>query len=559
MDKAFDYEVPPGMEGVGTGSVVRISLNGRKVDGWVVATGTHGTEGFDSVGIDRLTPVLAVAALAVDPVVTDLSEWVARRWCGPRRSVLRSATPVRKRSRIAHPSRGRPRPPDDAVSAAARALLGAGGGLLMVPPLGSAISAVMAAASSGTVLMVCPTMRMARLGAAHLRRRGYTTAELPDEIDAALAGRDVVVGSRSAVLAPCEGLGAIVIIDEHEESLHEERVPTWWAPEVALERGRRAGVPVILTSAVPSARSEMMLGRATAAQDGGWPQVTLVDLSEVPVGGSLLTSEAIETVRNSGGRSLLVLNTKGTGRLMVCRRCRAVVACNGCGSAVTVNGGMAECARCATVSAAVCGECGGTALLNVRPGTARLAADLSSATGANVAEVSSGNDDIDGTADAWVGTDALLHRVRDAACVVFLDVDRDLAAPRSSATRELLASVARAARTVGRDGRLVVQTRQPGHPLLVALAEGRLREWLDDDTSLRARLGLPPFTETAVITAEDPLDESTVPSVVGVDWALTDGVLSVRAADDSTLAVFVDALRASTAGRLRVSVNPPRV
>ena len=173
--------------------------------------------------------------------------------------------------------------------------------------------------------------------------------------------------------------------------------------------------------------------------------------------------------------------------------------------------------------------------------------------------MSSGNDDIDGTADAWVGTDALLHRVRDAACVVFLDVDRDLAAPRSSATRELLASVARAARTVGRDGRLVVQTRQPGHPLLVALAEGRLREWLDDDTSLRARLGLPPFTETAVITAEDPLDESTVPSVVGVDWALTDGVLSVRAADDSTLAVFVDALRASTAGRLRVSVNPPRV
>ena len=565
MDKEFDYEVPPGLPGVGVGSVVRVGLNGRKVDGWVVATGFHGAPGFDSVAADRLTPVLSVAAHGVDPVVAEMSEWVARRWCGPRRSVLRSATPVRKRSRAAHESHGHVRPVEDAVATAAHGLLDAGGGLLMVPPLASALSAVTAAASAGTVLVVCPTLRMARLGAAYLRRRGCTTAELPDEIDAALAGRDVVVGSRSAVLAPCAGLAAIVVIDEHEESLHEERVPTWWAAEVAIERGRRAGVPVILTSAVPSARSEMILGpattvhEATTVRESGWPAVTVVDLSGVSVGGSLLTSEAIETVRTSGGRSLLVLNTKGTGRLMACRRCRTILTCSGCGSAVAVKDGATTCSQCHISTEAVCGECGGTSLLNVRPGVSRLAADLASATGANVAEVTAGAEDIDGSADAWVGTDAVLHRVRDASCVVFLDVDRDLAAPRSSATRELLASFARAARIVGRDGRLIVQTRQPDHPLLVALASGDLRSWLHDDVSLRRRLGLPPFSETAVITADVAMDESTVPVVGGADWALTDGTLTVRAADATTLRGFVDQLRAGVQGHVRVAVNPPRI
>jgi primosomal protein N' (replication factor Y) len=559
MDKEFDYEVPPGLPGVTVGSVVRVGLNGRKVDGWVVALGVHGTPGFGSVAADRLTPVLSVAEHGVDPVVTEMSEWVARRWCGPRRNVLRSATPVRKRSRATHEAHGPMVPAEDQVAAAARGLIDAGGGLLMVPPLASALSAVTAAAASGTVLVVCPTLRMARLGAAYLRRRGCTTAELPDDIDAAVAGRDVVVGSRSAVLAPCQGLGAIVVVDEHEESLHEERVPTWWAAEVAIERGRRAGVPVILTSAVPSARSEMMLGRATTVPEWGWPAVTVVDLSEVPGGGSLLTSEAIATVRASGGRSLLVLNTKGTGRLMACRRCRAVLTCPECGLTVAVKDGMTTCAQCNSSTAAVCGECGGASLLNVRPGVSRLAADLASATGANVAEVTAGTDDIDGTADAWVGTDAVLHRVRDASCVVFLDVDRDLAAPRSSATRELLASFARAARIVGREGSITVQTRQPNHPLLAALAGGNLRAWLDDDVSLRKRLGLPPFSETAVITTDAVLDESTVPTLAGSDWALADGTLTVRAADASTLADFVDSLRARVQGRVRVAVNPPRI
>lgn len=558
IDKVFDYIVPEGMAGVAVGSVVRVVLNNRRIDGWVTALGVTGEPGFDAVPRERLAPVLSVAGLGVDPVVSDMSEWVAARWCGPRRNVLASATPSRKGARTSHEFHGTFVDPGDEVSAAARSVLDAGGGVLMVPPLASALSAVIAAAAGGTVLVVCPTLRMARLGAAHLRRRGLTTAELPDEVEAALAGRDVVIGARSAVLSPCTGLAAIVVVDEHEESLHEERVPTWWAAEVALERGQRAGVPVLLTSAVPSARAEMLGGRAVATTTKEWPAVAIVDLNEVPVRGSLLSTEALDAVRTSPARSLLVLNTKGTARLVACKRCRNLIVCAVCGSTVTVDGGVARCGTCRQEGTGACGSCGSTGTVNVRPGTARIADEVARATGVVVHEVTADSDDIGGSADAWVGTDALLHRVRDAGAVVFLDIDRDLSAPRSSAPREVLAAVARAARIVGRNGRVIIQSRQPGHPLLVALCSGDVRAWLDDDVALRRRLMLPPFTEVAVLGFDESPSAASLPSMDGIDSSVEGKEVLVRTTDSSSLAAFVALVRSTAKGRVRVAVNPPR-
>ena len=559
IDKAFDYLVPDGMPDLGVGSVVRVMLNNRRVDGWVTDVGTPGSPGFDAVPPERLAEVLSVAGVGVDPVVVSLSGWMADRWCGPRRNVLTSASPPRRRGRPAHPAHGSGVQTDDDVAEAAREVMDHGGGVLMVPPLSSALSAVLAAASRGTVLVVCPTLRMARLGAAHLRRRGLTTAEVPDEVDAALAGRDVVIGARSAVLSACAGLAAIVVIDEHEESLHEERVPTWWAAEVALERGRRADVPVVLTSAVPSARGEMLCGRARDIPSGGWPTVSIVDLNEVPVRGSLLSTDALNAVRTSSGRSLLVLNTKGTARLVACRRCRNLIVCAVCGSTVTVDDGVARCGACRQEGTGACASCGSTGTVNVRPGTARLADDVARATGVVVREVTADIDDIGGSADAWVGTDALLHRVRDAGTVVFLDIDRDLSVPRSSAPREVLAAVARAARIVGRNGRVVIQTRQPAHPLLVALASGDVRAWLDDDVALRRRLLLPPYSEVAVLGFDAAPEPASLPSIDGVDTSVEGKEVLVRSADVASLTAFVASVRASTKGRVRVAVNPPRI
>lgn len=538
---------------------MRAELNGRRVDGWIVATGPHGSAGFDEVPLDRLSPLLDVAALGVAAEVVGLCGWTAHRWAGPLRNVLRSATPERKRRRPVGAHRGGAAAVDDDAARAFRSLP-PGGGVMEVPPLVSALSVVHAAAGAGTVLVVCPTVRMARLGAASLRRRGLTTAELPAQVDAALAGVDVVIGARSAVLAGCAGLAAIVVIDEHEESFHEERVPTWWAPEVAVERGRAAGIPVVLVSPCPSARAVMLHGEPVRVAAGsGWPGITVVDLNEVPVGSSLLTGPLLDAVKGSPRSTLCVLNTKGSARMMVCASCRTLQVCPACSTAEATEGDQLVCPACAHARVSACLDCGRTKMSTVRAGTAKLRDELAANSRLPVREVTAATTDLGGEAQVYVGTEALLHRVSSAGTVVFLDVDRDLSAPRMTSGREVLAAVARASRIVGPSGRIIIQSRQPAHPLLVALASGTTDEWRRADTALARSLGLAPFASVAVITLPDGAGAPSVTGHPSVQWAPTDSGMLARCTDHAALLAFIDDVRAAVDGRVRVAVNPARV
>ena len=111
-------------------------------------------------------------------------------------------------------------------------------------------------------------------------------------------------------------VSAIVVIDEHDESLHEERAPTWNASEVATERARLAGVPIVLTSAVPSLAALVSWVDKTIHVDSahGWPKIEIVDLASVPVAGSLLSTELLTSISAPGTTTACVLNTKGKAR-----------------------------------------------------------------------------------------------------------------------------------------------------------------------------------------------------------------------------------------------------
>ena len=562
IDKQFDYLVPPSLAPrVRPGAVVRVELNGRRVDAWVVALGTVGESGFTTVSVDRLSPVLDVADLGVDPSVVPLAEWVAEHWAGPLRNVLMSATPPRKRARTAHARRRAAGGTEVSGSAELSRLLDGAGGLLRVAPLESAMSVVVETARRGSVLVLCPTLRMARLGSAWLRRQGLSTAELPDQVDAAIAGVDVVIGARSAVFAPCDGLSAIVVIDEHEESYHEERVPTWWAPEIAWERGRITGVPVVLTSPVPSAAAEELCGPAVSLSTGtdGWPNIELVNLLDVPVKGSLLSGSLIDAVRTADTTVVCVLNTKGVARMLACKSCRTLQTCDTCRGVLHSDGDSLSCPVCQARRPALCGSCGRTALVNVRAGTTRLTDELSSSTSLPVVEVTASTDGVGAESAVYVGTDALLHRVRTASTVVFLDIDRDLSAPRMTAGREVLAAVARAARIVGRSGTIIIQTRQPEHRVLRALVDRTVDDCLRADTAMLRDMGLAPFTTVAVLTADSEIPDSSIPDTTGVEWSRDGDRVVARCPDRDTLLQFVTHVRTASPVRVRVAINPPRV
>lgn len=567
IDKVFDYVVPPELAGKATvGARVRINLNGRRVSGWIVSCGPHGTHGDVSLSLDRLAPLVSVSGIGVEPELVPLTQMVAARWWGPWRATLSSASSPRVTDRHVHSRRTEHTSvADDAVSVAARQLTAQGGGLLVVPPLASSLAVISALAASGPVLAICPTQRMAAMGAAALRRKGFSTAVVPDEWENARGGVDVVIGARSAVFAPCPDASAIVVIDEHDESLNEERSPTWDATSVAAERARMAEIPIVVTSAVPSAQSEVMFAarRSVVQIEPDWPRIEVVNLSDIPVASSLLSSQLFASIAAKGKTTVVVLNTKGKARLIVCKSCRAVQACPACTSLLTQNpDGSLHCERCSTAAGSICISCGRSAFVVPRGGVSQLRTQLQASSVNPVIEITSDSGDDWTKGNVFIGTEAVLHRVPSADCVVFADIDRDLGAPRMSAPHEVLAMIARAARAVGAAGKVIVQTRQMDNPLMLALQSKdisqSLRAWSQADVAQRQTLLLPPFGVIARVTIAAPrsIDEVTLPE--GVQVAREDDTVLLRAPSNELMNDALLHVRKELGTAVRIHMNPRR-
>ena len=541
-------------------------LNGRRVGGWITHVSRYG-EGDDSgVSLDRMMPIVSVSGLGVEPDLIPLTKWISERWWGSWRSVLSSASAPRMRERIVHSRRTRSQDiSTDAVSVAAFELFQSGGGLLVVPPALSSLAVVLRLACVGPVLVICPSQKMASMGAAFLRRKGLSTALVPDEWDSARGGVDVVIGTRSGVFAPCPDVVAVVVIDEHDELLKEERSPAWDATTVASERARRAGVPFICTSAVPSAQSLHVLSGRVKNVDAekSWPKIMIVNLSDIPVAQSLLSSELLEAVSASGDTTVCVLNTKGKARLIVCKSCRHVQACPLCASLLTYDeDNNLWCVRCQDMHGGVCLSCGRSAFTVPRGGVSQLVSQIQVSTRNPVIEISSDSPDDWSKGTVFIGTEAVLHRIPTADTVVFADIDRDLGAPRLTGTHEVLSMIAKAARMVGANGTLVIQTRQVDNPLIVALSQSdvsaALQKWNEADTAQRRAMTLPPFGAIARVSVTAPRSITEISLPAGINMARDDDAYLLRAPSREELDAAVTLLRAEFGTSIRIHIDPYR-
>lgn len=547
--------------------------------GWVVAVGELATPGFDSTIESKLAPIVSVSGVGVEPHLVDLATWVATMWCGPIRAVLSSATAPSVRVSRGSAQRSRSiKPIDDDVATSTRALLAQGGGVLVVPPLQSALSVIAAAAESGPVLALCPTIRMCILGAASLRRRGLVVAVMPDDWSRAASGVDVVIGARSGVWAPCRDMSSVVVIDEHDESYWEERVPTWNAPEVAKERARRAGVAYVAVSSVPSLRTlsitaSVKLHAAPVALHA-WPQFVVEDLAAQPIKTSLVTTSLVDELRDSKKSVLAILNTTGSGRLLACKQCRAIAKCDTCSAALRQDQvGVLLCGVCESSVPAVCRSCGRTVFSVLRAGTAQLQREFSAMAARTVVEVTKATslDNLD-LSCAYVGTEVLLYRVSSADVVVFLDIDAELMAPRLSALADTLALLVRAARVVGTNGRIIVQTRELNHPLIQAIQkpdstqiQEAIMTMLQSEVHRRSSMGLPPVAYCSLVEGlinEPPQASGIQIGTFGNVQKKRDDVGSVyliKSASRNDLVTYLVQLRQIVAEKIRVRIDPARM
>ena len=437
-----------------------------------------------------LKPIAQVSRGYVAPELIDLARWACWRWAGRLVHVLDTATGAG-----AHTTRGE------------------------------------VAASGVTVIRVPPAAPIPRF-----------------------ANALVVEGRRSAVWASVDDVDAIVVLDEHDEGLKEERVPAWHARDVAIERARRAGVPCVLVSPCPSLEALVAADRviepSRSEERAGWPILDVIDRRKEDPRSGLYSAGLVEAIRRHEGQAALcVLNRKGRSRLLACNACGAIAQCERCEAAVVQPAEVLVCERCGTERPVICAACGSRVLRNLRVGVGRMQEEI---------------DALLGPGRATAGTEALLHDPPpDVGVIAFVDFDQELMAPRYRASEQAMALLARAGRILGpraRGGRIVVQTRNPHHPVLDAVLHADPSRMVDGERERRQALGFPPCTALAEVSGASAPDLlASLGSPLGIEvLGPVDGRWLLRAPDHRTLC---DALATTPrpAGRVRVDVDPLRI
>ena len=562
IDREFDYVVPTSWEADGraervvVGAMVRVPLAGRRVDGWVTTMEVEPEPGV------RLVELVKLRGVGPSPELLDLSGWATWRWAGRRVAFLRAASPERM---VAAAAKRRPRDPvpagprdvfDDAFDH--------GVATVRVAPDDDGLGVAIASCRRGDALILTADAARARHLAVALRRAGVSVALAPDEW-AAAAGGATVVGTRSAAWMPMPDLAAVVVIDEHDERFKEERTPAWHAREVALERARRAGVPVVMTSAVPSLealRVGPLLRRNRSIERDDWPIVDVLDRRyEDPTNSGPFAADLRRHI-DGDRRVVCVLNRTGRARLLACAACGELVRSDDGGQVMRLVDDELVSADGLERRPVICTVCGSTALKTLRVGVERAREELEAFLGEPVDEITAVSEQRPQQRVA-IGTEAALHRVDRADVVVFLDFDQELLAVRQRAAEQAMAMISQAARLVGgrgSGGRVVVQTRQPEHEVILAAGRGDPSLVAIAERDRRRPLRLPPYGAQVSISGEGAaalIDSFGTLEGVQVRGPL-DGRWLLRAESHNPILDRLAEIE-RPAARVRIDVDPLRV
>ncbi len=207
---------------------------------------------------------------------------------------------------------------------------------------------------------------------------------------------DVVVGTRSAVFAPFEDVGLIVVDEEHDTSYKQDEMPRYHGRDVAIVRGRQQDALVVLGSATPSLESfhNAQRGRYTLVSlerrvaDRPMADVHVVNMREewAAAGADVTLSrallEGIEQRLAAGEQALVLLNRRGISSAVLCRQCGNTIECPHCSVSMTVHGtgrrARARCHYCDFAQAVpeACPQCAAPYLEHLGVGTERVEQDL---------------------------------------------------------------------------------------------------------------------------------------------------------------------------------------
>ncbi len=344
----------------------------------------------------------------------------------------------------------------------------------------------------------------------------------------------VVVGTRSAVFAPCPNLGLVILDEEQEHSYKSENSPRYAAKEVAIWRGARENALVLLGSATPSVetmyharRGDYSLYTLTQRYNGGrLPKVEIVDMRrEVKSGNDLSFSAELQLAMGetaaAGKQTVLFLNRRGNSRALVCVDCGDSPECPRCSARLTYHSANERlmCHYCGHSQSAVsrCPSCSGPMkrvgvgtqkaqqeLHRLRPDLTvdRMDADTVSAVNTHEKILEHFQKE---KVNVLLGTQMVAKGLNlpDVTLVGVLDADLSLytdsyRAPET--TFNMLTQVVGRAGRGDTPGKAIIQTMAPNHPIIHLAARQDYDGFYQLELPMRQMQLLPPFGDLVTVT-----------------------------------------------------------
>ena len=385
----------------------------------------------------------------------------------------------------------------------------------------------------------------------------------------------IVVGARSAVFAPIEKLGAIIVDEEHESSYKQGETPRYHAREVAIVRAKSEGAITLLGSATPSLESWAnaasgkfrLLTLPDRVGGGRLPKVEVVDLRKIATGysgmeqggidyGAVIREplhDAIVECMQRGEQSILLLNRRGYSSFVQCIDCGSVATCPHCSITLTHhrNPERLICHYCLHKEdpRPDCSRCGGRNLKQRGLGTQQVERLLSERfPAARIARM-----DVDTTSGKWAHT-RILDRVAagevdillgtqmiakgldfpNVTLVGVVDADVGINLPDFRASErcfQLLSQVSGRAGRGEKGGRVLIQTRIPAHHAVRYAVSHDYVSFVRDEMEGRLDPPYPPNVRLANIVFSGLIEDSTARLAIHAGEWLRE-LITTRAGDE---------------------------
>lgn len=345
---------------------------------------------------------------------------------------------------------------------------------------------------------------------------------------------DIAIGARSAVFAPFENIGIIIIDEEHEQTYKSEMLPRYNAKEVAAFRAKQNDAVLLLASATPDVGSYYRAGRGEykllemtkRANAGAMPEVRVVDMREELENGnksifSDMLKEEIKKNLENKEQTILFLNRRGFSTFVSCRSCGYVAKCPSCNISLTYHkfSDTLRCHYCGHVQKnyAKCPVCGSKYIRYFGGGTQRVEEEVKNL----FPEASTIRMDVDTTGrklahekileefekkriDILIGTQMVakgldfenVTLVGVISADVMLNLDDFRSGERSFSVLEQVSGRAGRAK---KPGRAIVQTYSPGHMAITCMKKHDYIDFYNAEIKTREAMWYPPFCEMVLI------------------------------------------------------------